>query len=72
MYKFAHAPHELFLCIIKLDVDRDLTLVEAVLDKFSDIQAKHGYYGIDIIEEFIDANNDLNSGIDVVIFYWRK
>ena len=38
-YKFVHTPHELFLCIIGPDVDKNNTLVEAFLDKFSNVQA---------------------------------
>ena len=37
-YKFVHDPHEILLCIIGPDVYRNTTLVEAVLEKFSNVQ----------------------------------
>ena len=53
------------------DADRNPTLVEAVLEKFRDVQALLGCYGIDIREECLGANNDFNSGSTVVSFYRR-
>ena len=36
--KIAHIPHKLFLCIVVLDVNRNATLVEAVLKYFVNVQ----------------------------------
>ena len=68
MYKFAHTPHEIFLWIIGPYVDRNPTLVEAVLENFSNVQAWLWYYGIGIHEECIGDNNELNSGSAVMLF----
>ena len=38
-YNFAHTPHELLLCIIGSDVDRNPTLAEAVMENFIDVHA---------------------------------
>ena len=70
--KLAHATHKLLLCIVLPDVNSNAMIAEAVLKDFGKFQAWLGSYGIDILEKFIDANNNFNNGSAIVSLHRRK
>ena len=69
--KLTHTPHKLLLCIFGPDVNRNSTLVEAVLKDFGNVQAWLVSHGSDIREECLGSKNNLNGGSVVVILQRR-